>query len=302
MALADTRNDIIDGALETIGVKAADESAEPDDVLVAKNWLNRMVKRLQATGAHLWTRNLATLFISTGIEKYQIGGTADATEEFNQSTTNVAAVTGDKKIFVTDTSLVNESDQFGVRLDDGTINFSTVNQVATTFVVVETGLVSAAASGNICYFYTTRIGKALRIPDARRKQLGQEIFMIPMGRDDYLELPNKDAQGTPTQFYYDPKQNTGDLFLWTTPAKDETLINFTYYKPLDVFDDSDDQAEFPDEWAEALVMGLADRLFTIFAQPKPPGFREDAYQAINDALDWDQGDASVYFAPSETRG
>lgn len=302
MALADSRNDIIDGALETIGVKAADESAQDDDVDVAAKWLDRMVKRLQATGAHLWNRNEATLFISTAVKEYQIGGTADATEDFNQSTTNIAAVAGDKKIFVTDTSLVSVADQFGVRLDDGTINFSTVNQVATTFVVVETGLVSAAASGNICYFYTTRIGKALRIPDARRKQTDQEIQMIQMGRNDYLDLPNKDNQGTPVQFYYDPKQNTGDLFLWPSPAKDETLINFTYYKPLRVFDDSDDQAEFPDEWIEALVLNLAKRLFPVFSQPMPPGFKDEADQAAADALDWDQGDASMFMAPSETRG
>jgi len=302
MALADTRNDIIDGALEVIGVKAADESANDDDVLTAKNFLNRMVKRLQSTGAHLWNRNSATLFISTAVLKYQIGGTADATEDFLQTTTNVAAVAGDKKIFVASSASVLVGDQFGVRLDDGTINFSTVNQTATTFVVVETGLVSAATSGNVCYFYTTRIGKALRIPDARRKQTDQEIQMIPMGRQDYLDLPNKDNQGTPVQFYYDPKQNTGDLFLWPSPAKDETLITFTYYKPLEVFDDSDDQAEFPDEWIEALVFNLALRLAPVFSQPITPELRELASQSANDAIDWDQGDASMFLAHSETRG
>tara|TARA_R110000772_G_scaffold90767_1_gene187035 strand:- start:1470 stop:2378 length:909 start_codon:yes stop_codon:yes gene_type:complete len=302
MALADTRNDIIDGALEAIGVKAADEDSNDADVATAAKWLDRMVKRLQSTGAHLWTRNSATLFISAGVFEYQIGGTADATETYSESTTNVAAVALDKKIFVTSSSGVLEGDQFGVRLDDGTINFSAVTQVAATFVVVTTGLVSAAASGNVCYFYTTRLEKALRIPDARRKLSGQEISMIEMGRIDYLNLPNKDNQGTPVQYYYDPKQDTGDMFLWPSPAADETLITFSYYKPLDVFSDADDAAEFPDEWIEALIMGLADRLFPIFAQPKPPGFREDAYQAITDALDWDQGDASIYLAPSKTRG
>lgn len=302
MALADTRNDIIEGALQLIGVKAAEEPIQAADSDLAAKFLNRMVKRLQSTGAHLWTRNEATLFISTAVLKYQIGGTADATEEFNQTTTNVAAVALDKKIFLTNTSGVLGGDQLGVRLDDGTIDFSTVNQVATTFVVVETGLVSAAASGNVTYFYTTRIGKALRIPDARRKQSGQEIQMIQMGRVDYLDLPNKDNQGTPVQFYYDPKTNTGDLFLWPAPASTETLINFTYYKPLDIFDTSDDEADFPDEWVEALIYNLAVRCAPAFSQPVPPEVRDIAISSAMDALDWDQGDSSMYLAPSETRG
>jgi len=297
-----SRNDIIDAALETIGVKESDESAQAADVLTATKFLNRMIKRLQSTGAHLFTRDLATLFISTGVVEYQIGGSADATESFDQTTTTAALTATTTTIPVTSVTGILVGDQLGVRLDDGTINFSTVISITVLDVEITTGLVSSAASGNVVYFYTTRLGKALRIPDARRKQSGQEIQMIQLGRMDYLDLPNKDSQGTPVQFYYDPKQDTGNLFIWPAPASTETLINFSYYKPLDVFDDSADRAEFPNEWVEALVMGLADRLFFVFAQPKPPGFREDAYQAINDALDWDQGDASVYFAHSETRG
>lgn len=297
-----TRNDIIDGALEKIGVKPSDEDAQAADVLTATKWLNRMVKRLQSTGAHLYSENLATLFISTGVIEYEIGSTADATETFGQTTTTAALVATTTTIPVTSVDGITVGDQLGVRLDDGTINFSAIISITVLDVEITDGLVSAAASGNVVYFYTDAIGKALRIPDARRKQSGQEIQMIQLGRMDYLDLPNKDNQGTPVQFYYQPRQDTGNLFLWPAPASTETLINFTYYKPLDVFDDSADRAEFPNEWIEALVMGLADRLFSIFAQPKPPGFREDAYQAITDALDWDQGDASIYFAHSDTRG
>lgn len=301
MALADSRNDIIDAALEIIGAKAADESAQAADVSIAEKFLNRMVKRLQATGAHLWTRNEATLFISAGVISYQIGGTANATENFGETTTTADLTAGETTIPVDSITDIIIGDELGVRLDDGTINFSPVVSIGVSDVVITTGLVSASTSGKRVYFYTTRIEKALRIPDARRKNSGQEIAMIQMGRIDYLDLPNKESQGTPVQYYYDPKQNTGTLFLWPSPAVDETLVTFTYYKPLDIFDNANDQAEFPDEWIEALIFGLADRLFYPFSQPKPQGFREDAYQAINDALDWDQGDASMFLAYSESR-
>ena len=63
--------------------------------------------------------------------------------------------------------------------------------------------------------------------------------MIQMARIDYLNLPNKDNQGTPVQFWYDPdKKDSGLLRLWPTPSSNNTLINFTYYKPLEVFTDA----------------------------------------------------------------
>jgi len=298
----DTRNDIIDGALETIGVKMADESSEAADVLTAKNWLNRMVKRLQSTGAHLWTRNSATLFLSAGVNEYLIGTTADATESYVETTTTAALAAAATTIPVTSATGMTVGDLLGVRLDDGTINFSIITTITVLDIEITDGLVSAAASGNVVYNYTTRLGKALRIPDARRKNDSQEIEMLHLGRSDYLELPNKDNQGTPVQYYYDPKQDNGKMFLWPTPISGETLVTFSYYKPLDVFTTSSDVAEFPDEWIEALVLNLAIRLAPIFGRPIPPGLQQMASQAAQDALDWDQEDASIYLTPSKTRG
>ena len=44
MAIEKTRNDIINGALELIGVKAADESAQADDVQASATAPDWMVK------------------------------------------------------------------------------------------------------------------------------------------------------------------------------------------------------------------------------------------------------------------
>ena len=302
MAIEKTRNDIINGALELIGVKAADEGAEADDVKSAATALDWMVKSWQATGAHLWTRTEATLFLVTGQAKYVIGSTADATEVFSETTTSSAVLANIKVIPLTSTTGISEGDFLGVKLDDGGLTFSPVTRVTATSVTLTTGIASDAASGNQVFFYTTKVGKALRIPDARRRQSSQDIEMVQLGRIDYLNLPSKEQQGTPVQFYYDPKINTGDMFIWPTPQNTDILIKFTYYKPIDIFDTSDDEADFPNEWLEALVYNLAVRVAPRFSQPVTPEIAVLALKLYQDSLDWDQGDASIFFAYGEGRG
>lgn len=300
MAIEKTRNDIINGALEEIGVKAADESAQADDVQVSTKWLNWLVKNWQATGAHLWTRLDATLFLVTGQAKYVIGSTADATETFTETTTTSALVTGTKIIPITSSTGLAVNDFLAVKLDDGTLTFSVVTSIGP--VTITDGLASDAASGNTVFFYRTKLGKALKIPDARRRQSSQDIEMVQLGRIDYLNLPNKEQQGTPVQFYYDPKISTGDMFIWPTPQSTDTLIKLTYYKPIDIFDTSDDDADFPDEWILALVYNLAVILAPKFSQPLQDVTAVLALKFYQDALEWDQGDASIFFAYGEGRG
>jgi len=300
MAIEKTRNDIIGGALEEIGVKAADESAQADDVQVAAKWLDWMVKAWQATGAHLWTRTDATLFLVTGQAKYVIGSTADATETFTETTTTSALVTGNTVIPIANSTGLAVNDFLAVKLDDGTLTFSVVTSISP--VTITDGLASDAASGSAVFFYRTKLGKALKIPDARRRQSSQDIEMVQLGRIDYLNLPNKEQQGTPVQFYYDPKINTGDLFLWPTPQTTDTIIKFTFYKPIDIFDTSNDEADFPNEWLLALTYNLAVILAAKFSQPLQDSTAVLALKFYQDALDWDQGDASIFFAYGEGRG
>jgi len=300
MAIEKTRNDIINGALELIGVKAADESAQADDVQVSAVALDWMVKSWQATGAHLWTRTDATLFLVTGQAKYVIGSTADATETFTETTTTSALSGGTTVIPIANSTGLAINDFLAVKLDDGTLTFSVVTSISP--VTITDGLASDAASGNAVFFYRTKLGKTLKIPDARRRQSSQDIEMVQLGRIDYLNLPDKEQQGTPVQFYYDPKINTGDLFLWPTPQTTDTIIKFTFYKPIDVFDTSDDEADFPNEWLEALVYNLAVRVASRFSQPLPNEVAVLALKLYQDSLDWDQGDASIFFAYGEGRG
>ena len=126
--------------------------------------------------------------------------------------------------------------------------------------------------------------------------------MVKLGRIDYLNLPNKRTSGTPVQFYYDPKIDHGLFFAWPAPTSTDTLIRGTYYRPLNIFDDADDSPDFPDEWLQALEYNLALLNASKFGQVLSPSDTAIAVSSLNDMLDWDQGDASIFFQYSAGRG
>lgn len=300
--MPETRNDIINEALELIGAKVIGQAANPEDLLTADTTLRQMIKRWQTPGAHLFSQNEAVLFLQPGQVKYQLGNSSSdhATETYSETTTNAAALTGAATISMTDSTGLAVSDKLGIRLDAGAIHWATVSSLGP--LVFAPVLLSDVASGNAVFYYTTDMEKALRVPGARRRQgagtTATETSLTVYGKEDYDSLPNKLSSGAPTVFYYDPKQLHGDLFIWSAPTSTTDFIKFTYYKPLAAYASASDQGDFPDEWGQALSYNLA-----VFAKPKFPGFVLDpiigpmAMQLYNDLLDWDQEDASVKFEP-----
>ena len=318
MSLARVRNDIINRALTIIGAKASEEEASRADVELAANALNDMIKVWQSSGAHLWKRNTATLFVQPGQDLYILGkdSTDHATENFTLTSLASDIVSGATVITINSPSNIPQNiaktlsvgDYIGIVKPSGGIYWDTVKTVKPQILLTsKSGVPEDIPSGSTVYYYTDKISKPLRIPDARRQQ-GRppnfsEIEMIQMGRTDYLNLPNKGTPGTPVQFYYDPKSSTGRLSLWPVPTKIEQWISFTYYDPIDIFSESDSDADFPDEWIMALKYNLAMNICSDIMGGAEPSARivQMAERYYQDALDWDQGDASVFFQYGKNR-
>lgn len=295
MALKRDRNNIIESALRKIGALAADEPPTAADILDGAEALDDMVKNWQASGAHLWTENDAVLFVQPGQAKYQLGGTTTdhATESFTDTTLSADAATSDTVITLTSTAGLLVADKIGIKLDSGDLHWTTIASLGPT--TITDAMPSAATSGNVVYYYTTDIDKPLRVPDARRRRSGQDIEMIKMGRIDYLNLPNKFEQGTPVQFYFQPKKSFSFMYLWPTAASVETVIPFTYYRPIAVFDTSATDADFPDEWIEVLKFNLALRLAPEYGVNVPQEVAILAATLKADTGEWDQDAADVDF-------
>ena len=77
---------------------------------------------------------------------------------------------------------------------------------------------------------------------------------------DYNRLSNKSAVGMPIQLTYHPQRTFGDIYVYPTPnaaIATEYDIYIRYQAPYEDFDSGTNEPDFPQEWFQALVYGLA---------------------------------------------
>jgi hypothetical protein len=309
--LQKTRNDIIDFALTLCGAKDQEEAASGAAVMIAAQALDDMIKEWQTSGAHLWSRNFATIFLQPGQRLYTLGGstTDKATESFVETTSTADEVAGSTSVTIADSTGMSINDNIGIETDSLGLSWGVISAITPTVAPAATitftgALKGDSASGKKVFAYTTDIGKPLRIPTARRIQSSggtdQEIEMIQTARLDYERLPNKLSSGIPVQFYYDPKISDGDFYVWPVPATSSLYINITYYRPLNIFDTSATAPDFPNEWLSAIKYQLAVRCFGLFGLPVRNDIVAIAERALESVQSWDTDSEPINFSYDDT--
>jgi len=302
------RDQIIRAAGRKIGAWAAGETPSATELQDWSDALNIMVKHWNATGIHLWTTTEATLWTVAGQKVYQLGSGSSDHFTYNEpsntwantsltANANVSATS----ITVDDASGIANADTIGVVLDDGTIQWTTVNGTpAGNVVTLAAALTDSSTSGNGVFAYTSQIVRPLRVVRASRLDLlsNIEIPMMPMlARVDYFNLPNKDTGGVPTQCFYDPQLTYGNFYIWPVPTDYTSAINFTWYRPIEDFNVAGDNADLPVEWISALVFNLAVEMAHEYdVPPQRMAMVSAAAQAKLDTLMvWDREPESVMF-------
>lgn len=115
--------------------------------------------------------------------------------------------------------------------------------------------------------------RALRILECRYRQNGIDVPMTMMSRQEYFDQPNKTTSPSiPVNFYFDPKVETGTLYLWPCPsaqAAAQYTIHYTYLKFLEIQDATNQTLDIPQQWAEAIAFNLAKRLMTQYPVNDP---------------------------------
>lgn len=98
---------------------------------------------------------------------------------------------------------------------------------------------------------------AVRLP---QNEVDTDIIVTPMGRGDYLALPNKAQRAQrPTQFYF---QRTMPPILYVWPVPDNDDCKFIYYRIRAMQDwvGMNGTQDTPPRFMEAIAAGLAARL------------------------------------------
>jgi len=97
-----------------------------------------------------------------------------------------------------------------------------------------------------------------------------DIPMRIITKQEYAILGNKTTSSKPIQIYYEPQLDQGSLSLFPTPGTIDasgSVIYITYQRPFEDFNISTDVPDFPQEWYDAVVYGLASRLAPEYGLP-----------------------------------
>ena len=265
--------------------------------------LNLMIKTHQMK-LGLWRYREARMFLVDGTSEYTLAPTASTNyacdiSELSETTLDADEASGQTILSVASTSAgagFANSDVILVVQDDDTIHASTIASFsAGDTVTLNDALTAAASSGNKVYAYTTAAPRPLKIISARRLNAGNEIEMFMLSREEYFNLSNKTSTGTPVQYYYDPQQGTGKVYLWPTPDSVDHAINYTYLDELEIISANTETSNFPQEWMEYLVYGLAVRIAPLYGVQVSNEILAVYTEAKSMLEGWDQDDASVIF-------
>jgi hypothetical protein len=307
-----TRDNLIAHAYRILGALRAGGTPSADEITDATEALNIMVKAWQAYGLQLWVIKQATLIPTNSGLTYKLGDSATddhSSLDMGKTEMRIAGVLNDTILEVDSTTGMVALDNIGIVLDDGTIQWTTIVSVTDSdTLVITTGLTSAAAIDNHIYFYTNKIVRPHELLELYRRDYDNvvDVPLIRLSRTDFFTLSDKDTLGTPVNYYYDPQLTSSVLHVWPTAGNiftSNSVFIANIKKPFDDLDNASDDFEFPQEWFEALVYGLAERIAPMIGYPLQDRqiLKMESAQALDLALSFDHEQTDVTFVSNENQ-
>lgn len=153
--------------------------------------------------------------------------------------------------------------------------------------------------------YTLTTATPLQVLSARLRDTDdRDTVLTELARSDYFELPNKvDPSGIPVQYYFDPQQNAGVLYVWPAPDTNAAADNTLYVDYLRRIEDiaaSTDNLDIPQEWLQGIIWALADDLETEYPvndSRLAMKIERKAMDYLNKMRAWDTEMTSIYVQP-----
>ena len=300
-----TAIEVVNKAFSKIGVKVAEQALTDDELQDGIDTLNLMIKSWGAQGLHLWTKDEGVLFLDVGKTDFNLGVTGDEACQFDDfigTTTTLAKVSTDTVIDVASSTGMVVGDKIGVELDDKTRHWSTISIInSATQVTIATGIPSASKLGSTVFTFTNLVQRPNRILSCRRKTFADdnEIPVLTWSRDEYFNQVNKISQGTVVNCYYSPQLTNGRMYVWQTASSVNDFLRFTFERPLEDIAQGTDNLDFPVEWLEAIIYGIAFRLTDDYSTPfaKADRIGQKAESFLDDLLGWDEEMTSLNLQP-----
>ena len=268
--------------------------------------MNSMVKAWITSGIHVWTEEEAILFLQPGQALYRLGGSTtdkccDAVS-YAVSGLYLPASTGATSVTLQAATGFVSGNEIGVVLDTGFTFWTTVSGVPSgNTVPLAAALPSSASNGNLCYSFapSAQIIRPLKIPRSRTLQW-QGLIENPMtilSRQEYMDLPNKNSPGVPTQWFYNPGRDQGQYFAWNVASGPNYAARFTWYRPIYDFNTPLNTPDLPVEWSSALTWNLSRELMPAYGVPLAARktIEDLADRYLEAAITYDREDQPIQF-------
>ena len=258
--------DVIEEAFERCGL----ELRTGYDARTSRRSLNLLFADWANRGLNLWTVEQITLTFAqlsstSAITTYPIG-------------TITLAVAASGSFSVGETITGGTSEATASIITKPTSTSMTITVPSGTFSASETITGSSSAA-------TTTVSSAPSLADVQAtvdmleavvRRSGTDISVSRLGRQDYLNIPDKTTQGRPTQFYVD-RLITPTLTVWPAPENSTDQLVYYRIKRLEDVDASTNNAEIPFRFLPALTAGLAYYL-SVKKAPERIGTLKDLYE------------------------
>ena len=305
-----TRDNLINLAHQHIGAIGEGETASTNQVTEAALLLNMIVKLRAAQGMPVWALKRGFILPFTG--ESSINTDSHVVTAYDTTTLSANSAASDTTLTVTSITGFSASDQIGVELDNGNVDWTTINGAPSgTTITITTGVTTAASSGNRVYGYTAssqRVQKPIRIVSANMLVVADSISwpIDVISRNEYYSLGGRTSEGTPNSLFYDvrPSSDTalntnGIIFVWPRFPNGDNIIEFDYQRPFMDFDVSTDNPDFPQAFYLPLMLELAALLGPKSGvQPdERRALHQEAKMYLDQALDTVYEEGSLYLGP-----
>lgn len=255
-----TASELITAALRTMGVLRAGQAASSSQTTVGMEALNILIKSLQNRGLNLFALEKTYLFLEDGKQRYTLSSSGDHwTTSFNSAQIATAGTSGDASIEVDSIVGISDGDYIGIKVDDGTMRWTTVNgSPSGTTVALDDVLDDDVSVDAYVYNYTTKADRPMNIDRLILRDVSNNDTPVSMiSLKEYSELTTKNTEGIVNTAYFDPQRTISYLNIWPTTNNTSDYLVVWVQRTLQDIDASTNDLDFPQEWYKALRYQLA---------------------------------------------
>lgn len=116
---------------------------------------------------------------------------------------------------------------------------------------------------------------SIEVVGAVLRRQGRDTPMYPMGRSEWLEIPDKTVQGRPSRFFADKRYDRVTINLWQAPPNSTDIMVLDIVKQLSNPGNMGNTLQLPPPAYECFVSGLAMKLAQKYNFKKYDALRMD---------------------------